>query len=281
MLPDVFRLLAFLRDEEERERLEEIERLKPIGTPVGSYLEYRCKVDLGQIIKTDAGDVSVDNRCWIRSGHTLTHAGPLLIIFGGQLIKDGSTTNDVFWMTLDRMEWHYQTCKGDRPSGRYNHTAVWDEENNRLVVFGGRTAERKRLNDVFFLDLESWTWAKPAPEGTAPTPREMASSCFWAGNMVLFGGHAIGGRTNDLFLLDLSSWQWAQPAMSGTAPSPRQAAALCIGHSNLLVVHGGRNNFVLEDLHLLDFVVRPSSTSSKVSWSMADASRGTEACCIV
>ncbi len=28
------RLLAFLRDEEERERLEEIERLKPIGTPV-------------------------------------------------------------------------------------------------------------------------------------------------------------------------------------------------------------------------------------------------------
>jgi hypothetical protein len=36
------RLLAFLRDEEERERLEEIERLKPIGTPVGAYLEYRC-----------------------------------------------------------------------------------------------------------------------------------------------------------------------------------------------------------------------------------------------
>jgi hypothetical protein len=28
------RLLAFLREEEERERLEEIERLKPIGTPV-------------------------------------------------------------------------------------------------------------------------------------------------------------------------------------------------------------------------------------------------------
>jgi hypothetical protein len=28
------RLLAFLREEEERERLEEVERLKPIGTPV-------------------------------------------------------------------------------------------------------------------------------------------------------------------------------------------------------------------------------------------------------
>lgn len=35
------RLLAFLREEEERERLEEIERLRPIGTAVGPYMEYR------------------------------------------------------------------------------------------------------------------------------------------------------------------------------------------------------------------------------------------------
>lgn len=39
---DAHRLLAFLREEEERERLEEIERLRPIGTAVGPYMEYRC-----------------------------------------------------------------------------------------------------------------------------------------------------------------------------------------------------------------------------------------------
>jgi hypothetical protein len=37
-------LLAFLREEEERERLEEAERLRPIGTPVGPYMEYRHAV---------------------------------------------------------------------------------------------------------------------------------------------------------------------------------------------------------------------------------------------
>lgn len=37
----VARLLAFLREEEERERLEEIERLRPVGTAVGPYMEYR------------------------------------------------------------------------------------------------------------------------------------------------------------------------------------------------------------------------------------------------
>lgn len=73
------------------------------------------------------------------------------------------------------------------PSPRYNHAACYDEENNRLVVFGGRTAERKRLNDVAFLDLDSWSWYKPSMEGAAPSPREQAVATFWAGSMVLFG----------------------------------------------------------------------------------------------
>jgi hypothetical protein len=34
-------LLAFLREEAERARLEEIERLRPVGTAVGPYTEYR------------------------------------------------------------------------------------------------------------------------------------------------------------------------------------------------------------------------------------------------
>ncbi|GAX80447.1 hypothetical protein CEUSTIGMA_g7886.t1 [Chlamydomonas eustigma] len=249
------RLLAFLREEEERERLEEVERLKPIGTPVGSYLEFRCKAESSQVVKIEgSADVTVDNRCWLRQGHTFTQVGNMMLIFGGTVVKDGSTTSDVYWITLDRMEWHLQPCKGEKPTPRYNHCAMYDEDNNRLVVFGGRTAERKRLNDVWFLDLEKWHWYRPNTEGAPPTPREQAVATFWAGNMVLFGGHAIGGRTNDLMLLDLSTWQWSQPAMAGTAPSPRQASAICVGHSNLLFVSGGRNNFVLEDLHVLDFV---------------------------
>ncbi len=29
-------------------------------------------VQVGQVVKTDFGEVTVDNRCWIRTGHTLT-----------------------------------------------------------------------------------------------------------------------------------------------------------------------------------------------------------------
>ena len=38
------KLLTFLREEEERERLEEVERLKPIGTPVGHYAVFLAPI---------------------------------------------------------------------------------------------------------------------------------------------------------------------------------------------------------------------------------------------
>ena len=109
-----------------------------------------------------------------------------MLVFGGTLVKDGVTTNDVYWITMDRMEWHLQPCKGEKPPPRwgvdwaaslssayvdmlrtsiivhhlspirFNHCSVYDEENHRLVIFGGRNAERKRLNDVWFLDLDKW-----------------------------------------------------------------------------------------------------------------------------
>jgi hypothetical protein len=42
----------------------------------------------------------------------------MLVVYGGTLLKDGTTTSDVFWITLDRMEWHLQPCKGERPPPR-------------------------------------------------------------------------------------------------------------------------------------------------------------------
>ena len=49
-------------------------------------------------------------------------------------------------------------CHACAHACRYNHCALFDERNNRLVVFGGRNAERKRLNDIHFLDLATFTW---------------------------------------------------------------------------------------------------------------------------
>lgn len=53
-----------------------------------------------------------------------------------------------------------------------------------------RNADRKRLADVAVLDLDSFTWRRPATSGPAPSPREGAAATYHAGHMVLFGERA-------------------------------------------------------------------------------------------
>jgi hypothetical protein len=64
----------------------------------------------------------------------------MVYVFGGQLVKDGSVSHELFWMTSERMEWHAQPTRGDRPCGRYGHVAVYDPDHHQLAVFGGRWA---------------------------------------------------------------------------------------------------------------------------------------------
>lgn len=98
----------------------------------------------------------------------------------------------------------------------------------RLIVFGGRGADRKRLNDVHFLDIATWTWHRPITDGTPPTPRSGAAAVVMGGQLILFGGYGAGARLNDLHTLDLTSWQWQQPGLTGTAPSPRQSPGIAL-----------------------------------------------------
>ena len=100
---------------------------------------------------------------------------------------------------------------------------------SRLVVFGGRNAAGKRLNDIWYLEMSSWKWHKPQVEGTAPSPRIGAAAVCAEGQMYVFGGQAHGMRLNDMHLLDLQTWRWEQLTTINTGPSPRQmpAMALC------------------------------------------------------
>lgn len=98
----------------------------------------------------------------------------------------------------------------------------------RLVVFGGRNAAGKRLNDVWYLDVSTWKWHKPQTEGSAPSPRTGAAAVGAEGQMYVFGGQAHGMRLNDLHLLDLQTWRWDQLITVNTGPSPRQLPALAL-----------------------------------------------------
>ena len=112
--------------------------------------------------------------------------------------------------------------------------------------------EKRRLNDVWVLDLATFTWHKPQCDKNAPAPRDGAAATFCLGHMVIFGGHAAGKRLNDLSVLDLSTFAWSTWTSVLGAPAPRERAALCAGHGNLLFLHGGSSNFGMDDLWVFD-----------------------------
>ena len=97
----------------------------------GAFVEYRMKADAAQKLGPRPGQEEapgvLDNRCWVRTGYTLTRVGPRLVLLGGLVLDSGQKTMDAFWVTDDRMEWHRQAFQGgDVPSARDGHSCVSD-----------------------------------------------------------------------------------------------------------------------------------------------------------
>eukprot|EP00899_Mesostigma_viride_P013144 jgi/Mesvir1/21830/Mv04215-RA.1 len=226
----------FLREEEERLRQEEIERLKPVGVEVGAFTEFKVKME-GKDCPT------------ARIGHSIVHAGNATYVFGG--LTDEGKVADLYVIDMDTMDWKRPKTTGTAPCARDGHCAAVDSINGRMFVFGGRNAEKKRLNDLHYLDLKTKEWAQPVCEGTWPTPRECATAVVTGTTLILFGGHGSGQRFNEVHFLDLEAWTWSQPVISGSAPAPRESCAGCMD-GPLLFLHGGKNNFVLGDAYVLD-----------------------------
>ena len=248
--------LEFLCEEEKRLKQEEIERLKPIPTMVGPYCEFRMKIEpKGQGQGNGGPSDPTDDRPYLRTGHSFTWGANHLFIFGGTLSYEQRKVNDLFITNLDRMVWMKMQPNGERPIERDGHCTVFDPVRKRLLVFGGRSIAKKRLNDLFSYDMVSNTWTKMAPEGNLPAPREFGNMLLLNDDTaVLFGGRGSGQRYNDMHFLDLShpKLMWSQPIIAGSAPSPRQDVALCGDGEGKIFVHAGRNNFILDDLYSLD-----------------------------
>lgn len=229
----------------------------------------------------------VDHRPWSRYDGTLCKHRDMFYLFGGTVVQDGRKTNSLYCLSLNTMEWRLIDTKGARPPARSGHCAVIDPDTDRMVVFGGRSQvrvlaarapggvlpsapppppasmgsgrvrvervqEKRRLNDVWVLDLATFTWFRQACEKGAPAPRDHATAVHCQGHMVIFGGHAPGKRLNDLAVLDLSGFTWSTWVSIVGQPPPRESAALCVGHGNLLFLHGGCSNFGMDDLWVYD-----------------------------
>ncbi len=112
--------------------------------------------------------------------------GDRMLVFGG---RDPGDKNDLWALSLaDPLAWTLIDPTGAPPSPRSQHTAIYDADRARMVVFAGTPA-----GDTWALDLTNpleVTWEPLAVEGTPPGGRLNHTAIYdeSAGRMVAFGG---------------------------------------------------------------------------------------------
>ncbi|XP_053282792.1 kelch domain-containing protein 4 [Pleuronectes platessa] len=210
--------------------------------------------------------------------------GGQLWVFGGEF---GSPNGEQFYHYKDLWVLHLATHTWENikatggPSGRSGHRMVLSKK--QLLVFGGfheSTRDFIYYNDVYSFSLETFSWSRLSPSGSAPAPRsacQMSSTPDGTG-VIIYGGYSKvrvkkdvekGTIHSDMFLLKREGkdgqekWSWSRVSPSGNKPHPRSGFSPAMGPAGRAVLFGGvcdeEEEETLEgdfynDLHLYDTV---------------------------
>uniref|UniRef100_A0A0G4GUT8 Serine/threonine-protein phosphatase n=1 Tax=Chromera velia CCMP2878 TaxID=1169474 RepID=A0A0G4GUT8_9ALVE len=137
-----------------------------------------------------------------RYGHSLVFHKPNLIVFGGN--NGTQAENDIWHLDVERAPFTWAQVElqpqARKPHPRVYHSAEVCREGpatGMMVVFGGRTADNRSLNDTWGLRQHRdgrWDWVEaPGKKGSPPDKRFQHSSIFVGSKLLI-----IGGRGDDV-----------------------------------------------------------------------------------
>ncbi|HZQ08374.1 MAG TPA: kelch repeat-containing protein [Anaerolineae bacterium] len=128
-------------------------------------------------------------------------ASDTLYLFGGCSSGFGPCPQGDLWALDKTGKWTQIQAPGGMPSARENPALVYDDQANRLILFGGKGGGT--LDDLWVYYPDKNMWEKIAVTG--PSGRSSPDAVYDAVNhrVYLFGGNTANGAVNDLWVLDL------------------------------------------------------------------------------
>ncbi|XP_051766506.1 F-box only protein 42 [Ctenopharyngodon idella] len=153
-----------------------------------------------------------------KAGATLVMYRDLLVLFGGwtrpspyPLHQPERFFDEIHTYSPSKNWWNcIVTTHGPPPMAGHSSSVI----GSTMVVFGGSLGARQMSNEVWLLDLEQWSWSKPAVSGPSPHPRGGQSQIVIDSETLLILGGCGGPNAllKDAWLLHMSasSWTWQQ-----------------------------------------------------------------------
>ena len=174
-----------------------------------------------------------------RSGHSIVRdtGADRIVVFGGE-DDAGFPLDDVHAWDAATETWSRIETQGSGPVGRAGHTAVYDPQGRRMIVFGGRQGFNV-LDDAWALSLtEPYHWQRLSPDGDVPSGRFEHTAVYDATNgcMIVFGGYAEPGAWS----LDLrGGLEWTRLATGGAESPGIEHIAVADPSASRMLVFGG------------------------------------------
>ncbi|XP_053701187.1 kelch domain-containing protein 2 [Synchiropus splendidus] len=171
--------------------------------------------------------------------------------------------NHIHILDLESCSWSQPVTTGNPPSPRAAHACA--TLGSRGYVFGGRY-KNYRLNDMYYIDLDTWEWHEVLVPQQGPIGRSWHSFTPVSPDQIfLFGGFTTDKQTlSDAWLYCVSKNQW-KPFKHGHTDSPRLWHSACAGPDGEVFAFGGcANNLIshqraVHSNKLLVFNVQPKS----------------------
>lgn len=148
---------------------------------------------------------------------------------------------------------------GKAPQPRANHASSLVE--NNLYIFGGWNGT-KRLNDMYFVNLDSFVWTFVDYNINKPTARAGMPMLNYKEYLILFGGSGTNSSyLNDLFFYDISNKIWFKPnnvLNQENIPSER-AGHTAVIDDRLIYIYGGGgpSAAAASSIHILEIDPEP------------------------
>ncbi|MCO5548403.1 hypothetical protein L7F22_001860 [Adiantum nelumboides] len=188
----------------------------------------------------------------VRSGHSVTRAGSVLILFGGEDAK-GRKLNDLHMFDLKSSMWLPLLAMGSVPCPRSKHVAaIYDDR--LLLVFSG-VSKSKYLNDLYALDFEAMEWSRLKTRGVIPGPRAECVGVLFNDKWYIAGGELNGTRCLETVMLDVARMTWSVVAHSNENSSlASQGFSMVLSQRkerSFLVAFGGKRQGIASEVEVL------------------------------
>ena len=134
------------------------------------------------------------------------------------------------------LEWKTVNSSGTI-SARHGHTAV--VYNNCMWVFGGDGKDNKRIDQVHYLKIPSYSWHTVRTGGdnnTKPECRSGHSAVMYQDEMIIFGGRNGRSHFADLCRFSFTEKRWRKIKTTGSLVKRRYRHTAVVYESKMCVV---------------------------------------------